>query len=225
MSKIIENTLTVEEKITEIRNRISQMDFNDKIYEGITLTYEQQTYERGKPKRYLELACELFKAINGKRIVEIGSMRQPLTHPISEINPHCCNDGHSTYFWCLTGAEVHTVDIDPQVKRIVKANCKKFKKLRAYSEDGVKFLKRFKKKIDMLFLDAWDVIPNTPYAENHVAAYRSAKDKLNIPNIVSIDDTDIGQGGKGRLLLPFLIADGYEILVQGRQTIAIKLRE
>ena len=43
------------------------------------------------------------------------------------------------------------------------------------------------------------------------------------PDIVVIDDTDIGGGGKGKLLLPVLEADGYDILVSGRQSIALKL--
>jgi len=74
----------------------------------------------------------------------------------------------------------------------------------------------------LLFLDAWDVVPNTSYAENHLLAYLTAKDKLNDRNIIAVDDTDIGNGGKGRLLLPVLKADGYDILVSGRQTIALK---
>lgn len=74
----------------------------------------------------------------------------------------------------------------------------------------------------MLFLDAWDVVPNSDYAENHLLAYLKAKPKLNKAHIIAIDDTDIGDGGKGRLLIPVLKAEGYQILVQGRQTIALK---
>jgi hypothetical protein len=45
---------------------------------------------------------------------------------------------------------------------------------------------------------------------------------LNKTHIIAIDDTDIGDGGKGRLLIPVLKAEGYQILLQGRQTIALK---
>jgi hypothetical protein len=209
-------------ELKEIKERIARLNFKEKTYENIELTYEQQTYERGKPIKYLEMTIKLFNAIDGRSIVEIGCMRILLTHPISEMHPECCNDGHSTYFWCTTGANVISVDIDRTAVSQARKSCKGFKNCKILHKDGIKFLEKFKGKIDLLFLDAWDVIPNTPYAENHLLAYLKAKDKLSRTNIISIDDTDVGGGGKGRLLVPVLKADGYQILVQGRQTIAFK---
>lgn len=208
--------------LKEIKEKIATLSLKEKVFEDIELTYEQQMYERGKPKKYLEMTIELFNAIGGKSIVEIGCMRTTLTHPISEMHPECCNDGHSTYFWCTTGANVISVDIDRKAVSRARKSCKEFKNCKILCKDGIKFLEKFKGKIDLLFLDARDVMPNTPHAENHLLAYLKAKDKLNRTNIISIDDTDIGGGGKGRLLFPVLKADGYQILVQGRQTIALK---
>ncbi|MCK4297362.1 MAG: methyltransferase domain-containing protein [Candidatus Marinimicrobia bacterium] len=209
-------------ELKEIKKRIARLNFKEKTYENIELTYEQQTYERGKPIKYLEMTIELFDAIGGRSIVEIGCMRTLLTHPISEMHPECCNDGHSTYFWCTTGANVISVDIDRKAVSQARKSCKGFKNCKILRKDAIKFLEKFKGKIDLLFLDAWDVIPNTPYAENHLLAYLKVKDKLSRTNIISIDDTDVGGGGKGRLLIPVLKADGYQILVQGRQTITLK---
>ncbi|MDY6904693.1 MAG: methyltransferase domain-containing protein [Thermodesulfobacteriota bacterium] len=206
--------------VESIKRDIAALGEKTRIFDGISLSYEQQTHERGKPKEYLELALELFKAINGKTIVEIGCMRQPLTHPITEMHPECCNDGHSTYFWATSGANVYSVDIEKKAVKIAKKSCKKFKNCRVMKRDGIKFLHSFKHPIDLLFLDAWDVMPGTDYAEKHLLAYLTAKPRLNKTNIISIDDTDVGGGGKGRLLLPVLKADNYEILIQGRQTIA-----
>ena len=73
----------------------------------------------------------------------------------------------------------------------------------------------------MLYLDAWDIESDIDYAENHLLAYLKAKPKLSKTHIIDIDDTDIGGGGKGRLLIPVLKAEGYQILVQGRQTISL----
>ena len=84
------------------------LSLKEKVFEDVELTYEQQMYERGRPKKYLEMTIELFNAIGGKSIVEIGCMRTTLTHPISEMHPECCNDGHSTYFWCTTGSKCNT---------------------------------------------------------------------------------------------------------------------
>lgn len=208
--------------INRIKEKIAVLNLNEKVYSGLDLTYEQQVYERGKPKKYLEAALELFKALGGKTIVEIGSMRSPLNHPLTEIHPPCCNEGHSTYFWCTSGAAVVSVDICRAAVKVARKSCKEFKNFKIVRNDGIKFLEKFKKKIDLLFLDAWDVVPNTDYAENHLLAYLKAKPKLNKTHIIVIDDTDIGDGGKGRLLIPVLKAEGYQILVQGRQTIALK---
>ena len=209
--------------LVEIQEKIAALNFDDRIYDGIDLTREQHTFERGKPKKYLELACDLFKLIEGKTIVEIGCMRIPLLHDLTEMRPECCNDGHSTCFWCSTGAQVYSIDIDKQAVAVAKESCKKYRNCKILRRDGLGFLKKYSGTIDLLYLDAWDVAPGTNYAENHLLAYLAAKPKLNEINIISIDDTDIGRGGKGRLLLPVLKADDYTILVTGRQTVAIKL--
>jgi len=208
-------------EMQQIVEKIETLNREDKIFEHANLTLEEQK-ERGKPKKYLEAAIELFYALEGKTIVEIGCMRQPMLHPITEVNPKCCNDGHSTYFWCTTGAKVFSVDIDFKAVRIAKKSIREFKNGKVIWGDGLKFLKKFRSRIDLLFLDAWDVVPGCQYAENHLLAYLAAKDKLSDRNIIVVDDTDVGGGGKGRLLLPVLKAEGYDILVSGRQTIALK---
>jgi len=144
-----------------------------------------------------------------------------LTHPIGEIHARCCNDGHSTFYWCTPRADVVSVDVSRKAVKAARKSCRAFKNCRLVRGDGIKFLENFNGVIDLLFLNAWDVALNTKYAENHLMTYLKAKPKLNKKNIIAIDDTDIGDGGKGLLLIPVLTADGYQILVQGRQTIAI----
>ncbi len=205
----------------EIKRKISTLNLYEKVYSDIVLPHDQQLYERAKPQKYLEATLRLFDAIGGRRIVELGCMRKPLIHPISEFHPSCCNDGHSTYYWSTSAANVVSVDISWKSVLIAKWSCRKFENTRVIRSDGIKFLQEFDEAIDLLFLDAWDVKPGIDYAEKHLIAYETAKSKLNKTNIISIDDTDIGGGGKGRLLIPALQEDNYEILVSGRQTIAI----
>jgi len=103
-----------------------------------------------------------------------------------------------------------------------------------YNGDGIKFLKEFKGVIDLLFLDAWDIGVNN-YAENHLEAYKAAEPKLNKRHIILIDDTDINHtaergfhndedsmGGKGSVVIPYLIKNGYTVVFKGRQTCLIK---
>ncbi len=132
--------------IEEIKKKISVLNHDEKVYRGIDLTYEQQVYERGKPKGYLELTLELFKAINGTRIVGIGCMRIPLVHSISQLNPSCCNEGHSTIFWCLSGADVVSIDINKHAVKTAKKSCKKYKNCKIIRGDGNRYLEKYKKK-------------------------------------------------------------------------------
>jgi len=207
--------------LAKLKDDFAALSVDERVFAGVDLTVEQQTHERGKPKKYLELTMELFRAIGGETIVEVGCMRRALTHPIDELHPECCNDGHSTYVWAASGATVRSVDINRRAVNTARRSCAEFKNCKVVVGDGIRFLERFKGQIDLLYLDAWDVIPGTDYAENHVLAYLKAKPKLARTNVVSVDDTDIGGGGKGRLLVPVLEADGYGILVRGRQTVGI----
>lgn len=207
--------------------------FHSLIFPNIDLSVYEQTYVRDKPYRFLKKTVELFSTIlDGNVIVEIGSCRQTLNHHIDDLNPVCCNDSHSTFFWCLTKAKVYTVDINPICENVFKTAHNNDQlivagKLKVQIQDGIKFLQDYrefekKKPIDFLFLDAWDVIPDTEYAEKHLQAYKTAKKYLAKTCIVSIDDTDVGAGGKGKLLLPKLVKDGFIILYKGRHTVLYK---
>jgi len=204
--------------------------FSDIIFEEISLTPHVHHHVRGKPKNHLLHAIELFKKFTSHKVIlEIGSIRLGMNHSITEFDPVCCNDGHSTFFWKeYTDAEIHTVDIDPHCKHLIESD-ERLTNINSYTQDAIVFGKEFArscntsdKRIDLLFLDAWDVEPNTPYAEKHLEIYTVLKESLSDDCLILIDDTDIGNGGKGRLVIPCLIEDGFELLVTGRQTLLIR---
>lgn len=201
-------------------------DFHSIIFPYTKLNVYQQTYVRDKPYRFICKMQQMLTVFDSKVIVEIGSSRTPLTHELSTIDPRCCNDSHSTFFWCETKCKVYTVDINPMCESILQKAYKDKKliingKLKICNEDGLTFLKDYNgDAIDFLFLDAWDVIEGTDYAEKHLEAYNNAEEHLNKERcFLSIDDTDIANGGKGRLLIPKLINDGWIILYRGRHTV------
>lgn len=178
---------------------------------------------RGKPKPYLMSAVDLVKRLKGKTIVEVGCMRQLLTHPLEEDRHICCGDGHSTIYWGKSGLDVHSVDINEDACKIAAKGCAAMPNVRVTCVDGIEFLQKFQGTIDLLYLDAWDALKGTPYAEKHLEAYEVCKGKLAPSSIVLIDDTDIMFGGKGRMAIPAIIRDGYELLVMGRQTMLMRL--
>ena len=206
----------------DVKSKIRALNPENKFFRELELTYQQQHFEREQPQSYLQRICELFAAIGGNTIVEIGCMRNVLKHPIEEIHPECCNDGHSTYVWCTTGANVISVDISRRAVWRARRSCREFDNCRIVRADGLKFLETCTAMIDLLYLDAWNVHAHIPYAESHLIAYLKAKDRLSERNIIAMDDTDIASGGKGKYLIPYLQHEGYEILVQGRQTIALR---
>jgi hypothetical protein len=174
------------------------------------------------PTEYIKKTIDLFKSNNGKIIVEIGTMRALLTHPIDSGHCKGCMDGHSTMWWATTGAEVYSVDISKESIDLTSKTCENFKNVHAIVRDGLEFLKSFEQPIDLLFLDAWDVVDGTPYAEKHLEAYFVAKPHLHENSLILIDDTDIKDCGKGRLVIPQAIKDGYTVVFSGRQTLLAK---
>ena len=191
---------------------------------------------RNKPYEFLFTALDVFENIYGNTIVEIGSMRKDCDHHPSEHHHECCNDGHSTLILASNCKDFHTVDIDPSHSAIAKQNLEKHNiKGNVHTQDGIQYLKDFDGKIDLLFLDAWDVCVVPDYAEKHLEAFKAAEDKLAEHAIILIDDTDISYsnekgfhndeeclGGKGRELIPYLKKKGYTLYFKGRQTCFIK---
>jgi hypothetical protein len=200
-----------------------EYNFGDPLFENIDLSFHEQTYIRGKPKKYLLKAIELFEQLpSHKTILEIGSVYSRMSHDIDEFNPECCNAGHSTYFWKkYTDADIYTVDINPGCKSVVDDDIR-LQGVNAVTSDAISYAKTFDKKIDLLFLDAWDVHPMIDYAEKHLEIYTVLKGKLSDSCMILIDDTDVGNGGKGRLLIPEIKKDGFTCVFSGRQTLFMR---
>ena len=112
---------------------------------------------------------------------------------------------------------VHSVDIDLKPLCLPQRD-----NLNFYHCDGIEFLKSFDGSIDFLYLDAWDALAHIPYAEKHLEAFEAAESKLSAINMVSVDDTDCYEGGKGRLLMPKLLDLGYKKILGGRQSVFLK---
>jgi hypothetical protein len=188
------------------------------------LTLDQQVRIRAKPRPYILSAIDLLDLAESRNIVEIGCMRQPMRHALDEFDPVCCNDGHSTLFWAHTGHPLWSVDIDPRACEVAAQGVAAYPLAKVICGDGIAFLRDFREPIGLLYLDGWDVVPGTDYAEKHLEAYEEARARLAGSSMVLIDDTDLLMGGKGRLVVGAAIRDGYELLLFGRQTLLLRQR-
>lgn len=210
-----------------------------KYWDHDVLTPEENSL-RDFPAPWIRKIIEVIQHLQGKVVVEIGSTRRELTQAClnyymhsdrmtSAEAPPCCQDGHSTHFWAAAGLETYTVDIDErcveqlhnQYKHHIKTDVPNNLHIHI-PQDGIEFLKNFHTNIDLLFLDGWDKGTHM-YAERHLEAYLAAKDKFSPTHLIAIDDTDFitESGGKDKILTPYLIDNGYTLLLQGRQKLFI----
>lgn len=220
-------------KITEEFNKIPK-----KFWTTLSLTGEDHDIRRSKPGPYLKTAAEVARLLGMRTVVEIGATRlafanQCLEYYESEMDPFlsppCCADGHGGIVWALEGFDIHSVDINPNCETQAHWS---FENIRRpfpdnlhlnIPKDGIEFLKEYDgEKIDVLFLDGWDIgTPN--YQKMHLDAFVASKDKLSDTHLILIDDTDFDIQGEGKdaLLTPYLIELNYILLFEGRQKLFI----
>jgi hypothetical protein len=242
------NDLSITRQMTEEKTNILKKlslcahDFKvDTLYWDHLRLEPHENDLRNYPAPWIKKTIELLKIIDAKTVIEIGSTRMEMTQScINYYNncdtltpaeaPSCCQDGHSTHFWANEGFDTYTVDIDDHCRQMLESQYMHHIKtpmpenLHIHIEDGIEFLTNFNKPIDFLFLDGWDV-GSDQYAERHLEAFQSAEDKLSENHIVSVDDTDFTahDGGKDKLLTPYLIDHGYIKLLWGRQIVFYKI--
>lgn len=220
----------------EISHILLNFKIDKKYWLYDNLTGADHDTKRSKPAPFIKKTIEIAKLLNLKTVVEIGSTRLSVSQkcidyffsePIDAyLSPPCCCDGHSTFFWTYENFDVHTVDIDINCINSINnsynnINYNKPNNLYLHiPQDGISFLKNFTSNIDILYLDGWDK-GTYNFAENHMEAYLAAKSKLSKTHLVLIDDTDFNtkDGGKDKLLSPFLIENDYSLLFSGRQTL------
>lgn len=191
---------------------------------------------RARPKPIIDYVLDIFNGRELKTIVEIGGMRGSLEHDINNFSYPCCTDGHSSIIFAATGKDFYSVEISKQNVEIIKESCKNYPNAKILNMDGILFLNDLLSnfKLDLLFLDAWDV-NLSDCAEKHLEAFKSAERCLHDNSLVLIDDTDVdivdgvfvekqGEwGGKGRLLIPYAITKGWHVVFTGRQTLLSRI--
>lgn len=194
---------------------------------------------RDRPYKYINRAIALLqeKISSGAQynydIVEIGSMRSELTHDVDDTGHPCCNDGHSSYLFARTGMRVESFNIDIEHAEATKKSCEQFPNFKIHCMDAFDwFGKDESAMVGLLFLDAWDLdVPG--YQEKHLEFFKKYIVCNPKPDYVLIDDTDLWydpekkeyfddpecMSGKGKLLIPYLLNNGYKIVFNGRQTL------
>jgi predicted O-methyltransferase YrrM len=163
---------------------------------------------------------ELLKDRNAQVIVETGTAR--------EGSAWCVGDGCSTLLFAewvkRHGGIFYSVDIDKKaLKKAKRAIGSTPSTVHLIHNDSVEFLANFDRKIDCLYLDSFDFdIDNPqPSQEHHLKEIQAAYPHLTRNSVVMIDDCALPHGGKGLLVIQFLVEKGWKIVANGYQVILI----
>jgi predicted O-methyltransferase YrrM len=157
---------------------------------------------------------------NVKILVETGTARYGLKN--------CSGDGCSTALfadWAKDhDATLFSVDIDPEaISESSEAIESINNKVQFFTQDSITFLKNFGQSIDFLYLDSYDFDYQNPRPSqiHHLNEIKAVMPFLHKNTIIMIDDCDLPHGGKGKLVIRYLISQGWEISMSEYQTILL----
>ena len=178
-------------------------------------------------KESMDIVIELLsRRAPGAFMVELGSTRDP-----EGIE----GDGHSTpilaYVAERSGHFFYTVDAVKDATDAAREICKNYglgadKQVNFVTKDGIRFLRLWRDSgvhLDFLYLDAWDHVPGYEKIseEKHLEAFITIEKNMAPDALVLIDDVKnrANWAGKGKLVIPYLLKHGYEVLFKGYQSL------
>ncbi|MBX2845802.1 MAG: class I SAM-dependent methyltransferase [Saprospiraceae bacterium] len=183
-------------------------------------------YNFGKRRDTFQKSLDLLMERHAKVLVETGTARGGLVRTKS--------DGASTVVfgkWAKeNGAEFHSVDIDAaaiaEAQQSVDAE-KLTQSVSLHVSDSIEFLAQFPKKIDFLYLDSYDYSKHDLTIqqlsqEHHLKEFKAVEDKLHDQSFVLIDDCKLPNGGKGKLVIDYMLQNGWKIIMDHYQVLLTK---
>jgi predicted O-methyltransferase YrrM len=177
-------------------------------------------YDFRKRRNTFLKTLELLDEVEAKVIIETGTSREGLHGAKS-------NGAATIVFgkWAkLNNAHVHSVDISEES---VKNALKEVKaqglenQVTIYLSDSIAFLKGFNGKVDFLYLDSYDY-SNDPLVQvkcqlHHLEEFKAIENRLHKKSIVLIDDCDLPNGGKGKMVVEYMLSKDWIILMKAYQ--------
>lgn len=168
----------------------------------------------------MALSLELMEQRQAKILVETGTARYG--------SRYFATDGGSTIIfgeWAKNNNSLlYTVDISPLSIENSQLAVGSNNHVIFNCQDSITFLQDFNQPIDFLYLDSYDYEignPN-PSQEHHLKEIIAAYPKLTSKSIVMIDDCDLPGGGKGGLVISYLLERGWKVLAAGYQVILVQ---
>ncbi|MEO9513862.1 MAG: class I SAM-dependent methyltransferase [Flavobacteriaceae bacterium] len=168
---------------------------------------------------------ELMDRSGAKIIVETGTSREGLKGAKS-------NGAATIVFgkWASQNdAFVHSVDISEESvknaqEEVNHQDLQDFVEI--HHSDSLVFLENFNKKVDLLYLDSYDYSSDIEVQKksqhHHLEEFKNIENQLQEHTIVLIDDCDLPNGGKGKLVIAYMLERGWKILMESYQVLLVR---
>jgi len=183
-------------------------------------------YNFGKRRDTLREVLRLLDERGAKILLETGVARMGLEKSKG--------DGASTIVFGLWAknneAHLYSVDIDPEATRRAGVAVDAMglgDSVTLVTSDSVEYLSEFTDSVDFLYLDSYDYDKTNPVIQrasqqHHLAEIRAIEDRLHANSVILIDDCDLPGGGKGKLVIDYLMAKGWKLLCFEYQALLVQ---
>ncbi|MGB5821647.1 MAG: class I SAM-dependent methyltransferase [Saonia sp.] len=182
-------------------------------------------YDFRKRRGTFQKTLELLDRTKARVIIETGTSREGLHGAKS-------NGAATIVFgkWAkLNNAILHSVDISEKSvaaaqKEVDKQGLNAY--VRIHLSDSLLFLKAFKEPVDFLYLDSYDYSNDLEVQLksqlHHLEEFKIIEDQLHQKTIVLIDDCDLPNGGKGKMVVEYMLQKDWKILIQAYQILLVR---
>ncbi len=180
-------------------------------------------YNFGKRRDTFRHVLNLLDERRARTLVETGTAREGLAGSKS--------NGASTIVFGIwaqqNGAVMHSVDISAASIAAAKAEVDKQglqSTVQFHEQDSIRFLEGFDRNVDFLYLDSYDydkddVAVQRASQEHHLAEFKAIEERLSGQAIVLIDDCRLPNGGKGKLVIEYMLERGWQIINRSYQVL------
>lgn len=183
-------------------------------------------YNFGKRRDTLREVLRLLDERNATTLLETGVARMGLEKSKG--------DGASTIVFGLwskqNDAHLYSVDIDPEATKRAGVAVDAMglgDSVTLVTSDSVAYLDNFTDSVDFLYLDSYDyhktdTAIQTASQNHHLKEIKAIEGCLHDDTVILIDDCDMPNGGKGKLVIERLTAQGWKVHMSEYQVILVR---
>jgi len=185
-----------------------------------------RNFDFGKRRDTLRSTLALLEERGARVLVETGVARQGLENTRG--------DGGSTIVFSLWAsqnqAHLHAVDINSDNTARAAQAIEEYKLqdyVSLYVSDSIEFLKSFEEQVDLLYLDSYDydkrnISIQQLSQQHHLYEFQAIESRLHENTVVLIDDCNLPGGGKGKLVIDYILSRGWKIYRYKYQAILVR---